>query len=150
MILLSRERNCKVGGKRDRSFEVDCQKKRKSRKEEQTEMKKRIYYNFASIRTDIFYRLIEPICMRESGGQSANGSTACEHLRRAGRPSTLRNNGDVPLSCCRARRSAAGCCCCFYSRPEERSPEGCSPRDTPLPEVPCSSLPGRTESSPLT
>lgn len=61
-----------------------------------------------SIRTDVFYRLIEPICMRESGGQSANGSTACEHLRRAGRPLALRDvmtflsaaavSGDQPLA----------------------------------------------------
>lgn len=60
--------------------------------------------------SDVFYRLIESICVRKSGGQSANGFTACEHLRRAGCPSglTLRNmvtffsaaavNGDQPLA----------------------------------------------------
>lgn len=46
--------------------------------------------------------------MRESGGQSANGFTACEHLRRAGRSLALRDvmtflsaaavSGDQPLA----------------------------------------------------
>lgn len=100
------------------------------------------------IRTDVFYGLIEPICMRESGGQSANSSTARKHLRRAGPVvrSTLRNTVNAPLSCCRERRSAADCCR-FHSRPEGHSPEGCSPRDTPLPGIlfpalPCPVAPG--------
>lgn len=74
--------------------------------------------------------------MCESGGQLADDSTAGEHLRRVGRPYAIWWALVVfPLSCCRMRRSTAGCCRRrFYSGPEGRSPEGCSPRDTPLPE----------------
>lgn len=45
----------------------------------------------ALIRTDVFYRSIEMIRLRNPGGQSADSSAADEHLRRAGCPSVLRN-----------------------------------------------------------
>lgn len=86
--------------------------------------------------------------MRESGGQSANGPTACEHFRRVGRPLALCNVVTfLSAAAVSGDQSLVIAAFTFDRKDARRKDAHHATRHYLRFSLPCPALPGRTESS---